>query len=71
MSKSITFVGNGKMALALAKGLCETHAIEVIGRSMAAMEQFEHILNTPIKKPSIRMRILQIKQSYCVLNPPT
>jgi len=50
MSKSITFVGNGKMALALAKGLCETHAIEVIGRSMAALEQFEHILSTPIKK---------------------
>jgi pyrroline-5-carboxylate reductase len=50
MSKSITFVGNGKMALALAKGLCESHAIEVIGRSMAALEQFEHILSTPIKK---------------------
>ncbi|MDD2782044.1 pyrroline-5-carboxylate reductase [Sulfuricurvum sp.] len=50
MAKSITFVGNGKMALALAKGLCETHAIEVIGRSMAALEQFEQALSTPIKK---------------------
>lgn len=30
MSKSITFIGNGKMALALAKGLCKTHTIEVI-----------------------------------------
>ena len=38
------------MALALAKGLYETHAIEVIGRSMAALEQFEKTLNTPIKK---------------------
>lgn len=50
MTKSITFIGNGKMALALAKGLCETYAIEVIGRSMAAMEAFENRLNTPIKK---------------------
>ncbi|HEX5329246.1 pyrroline-5-carboxylate reductase [Sulfuricurvum sp.] len=50
MSNAITFVGNGKMALALAKGLCETHAIEVIGRSMSALEAFENKLNTPIKK---------------------
>lgn len=50
MPNAITFVGNGKMALALAKGLCETHAIEVIGRSMSALEAFENSLNTPIKK---------------------
>lgn len=50
MSESITFIGNGKMATALAKGLCETYAIEVIGRSMSAMEAFEEKLNTPIKK---------------------
>jgi pyrroline-5-carboxylate reductase len=50
MANTITFVGNGKMALALAKGLCETYAIEVIGRSMTSLERFEHALNTPIKK---------------------
>jgi pyrroline-5-carboxylate reductase len=50
MTKSITFVGNGKMALALAKGLCKTHTIEVIGRSIAAMENFEQTLNCPIQK---------------------
>ncbi|HZF71286.1 pyrroline-5-carboxylate reductase [Sulfuricurvum sp.] len=50
MSKSITFVGNGKMALALAKGLCEANVIEVIGRSMGAMEQFERELRAPVKK---------------------
>jgi len=50
MAKSITFVGNGKMALALAKGLCETHAIEVIGRSIAALEKFEQALKVPLKK---------------------
>jgi pyrroline-5-carboxylate reductase len=48
MTKSITFVGNGKMALALAKGLSETYAIEVIGRSMAAMERFDQSLKVPL-----------------------
>lgn len=50
MPKSITFIGNGKMALALAKGLCETHTIEVIGRSISSMENFERALKTPVKK---------------------
>lgn len=38
------------MALALAKGLCETHTIEVIGRNTAALEQFETQLGYPVKK---------------------
>jgi pyrroline-5-carboxylate reductase len=50
MHKSITLVGNGKMALALAKGLCETHTIEVIARSSGALEQFETALGYPVKK---------------------
>lgn len=50
MHKSITFVGNGKMALALAKGLCETHTIEVIGRTIGALERFESSLGHPVTK---------------------
>lgn len=50
MSKTITFIGNGKMAFALAKGLCSTHNIEIIGRTMHALEAFETRLGTPIKK---------------------
>ncbi|WP_298690616.1 pyrroline-5-carboxylate reductase [uncultured Sulfuricurvum sp.] len=50
MSKAITFVGNGKMALALAQGLCKNHTVEVIGRSIAAMERFEAQLNAPVTK---------------------
>lgn len=50
MHKSVTFIGNGKMALALAKGLCETHTIEVIGRSAGALERFENALGHPVKK---------------------
>lgn len=50
MSNTITFVGNGKMALALAKGLCKTHAIEVIGRTNETMDRFESSLGTSITK---------------------
>lgn len=50
MTKTITFIGNGKMAIALAKGLREHYSIEVIGRSLTALEGFESVLATPIKK---------------------
>lgn len=50
MHKSVTFIGNGKMALALAKGLIETHTVEVIGRTLHALERFEHALGSPVKK---------------------
>lgn len=50
MPKSITFIGNGKMALALAKGLCKTHEIEVVGRSHDALARFETALGSPITK---------------------
>lgn len=38
------------MAFALAKGLCSTHQIEVIGRTMHALDAFETRLGSPIKK---------------------
>lgn len=50
MTKLITFVGNGKMALALARGLAETYAIEVIGRNIETLERFEESLKVPVKK---------------------
>lgn len=50
MSRSVTFVGNGKMALALAKGLSKTHSIEVIGRTEETMERFETSLGVSITK---------------------
>lgn len=50
MSRSVTFVGNGKMALALAKGLSKTHTIEVIGRTAEAMDRFESSLGVTITK---------------------
>ncbi|MDD2828260.1 MAG: pyrroline-5-carboxylate reductase [Sulfuricurvum sp.] len=51
MSKpTITLIGNGKMALSIAKGLSATYAIEVIGRDLVKLEQFEATLKTPIIK---------------------
>ena len=46
----ITFIGNGNMALSLALGLKDTYDIEVIGRCMNKLEEFEKNLNKPIKK---------------------
>lgn len=50
MNKSVTLIGNGKMALALAKGLCEHYALEIIGRSVESLERFEKNLGTSLKK---------------------
>lgn len=50
MPNTITFIGNGKMALALAKGLCKTHDIEVIGRTNETMNRFESSLGMPVTK---------------------
>lgn len=50
MFNTITLIGNGKMALALAKGLHKTHSIEVVGRSNNALDGFEKRLGSPIQK---------------------
>jgi len=46
----ITFVGNGKMAFALAKGLKSKYKIEVIGRNLEKLDEFEKELGTSITK---------------------
>lgn len=69
MHKSITFVGNGKMALALAKGLCETHTIEVIGRTMGALERFETALGYPVKKTLYSSADLSDKKVLLCVKP--
>lgn len=51
MSKpSITLIGNGKMALAIAKGLKGNYSLEVIGRTTEALEHFEASLGSSVKK---------------------
>jgi pyrroline-5-carboxylate reductase len=46
----ITLIGNGKMALAIAKGLRSTHTLEVVGRNFDHLEAFEHALGVPLQK---------------------
>lgn len=48
--QSITLVGNGKMALSIARGLKNTHSIEIIGRTQETLDAFEAALGTNIEK---------------------
>jgi pyrroline-5-carboxylate reductase len=50
MRKTLTFIGNGAMALSLAKGLKKDFDIEVVGRDMKKLEAFETALALTCKK---------------------
>jgi pyrroline-5-carboxylate reductase len=50
MKDTITFIGNGNMALSIAKGLTEKFDIEVVGRDMLKLDKFEDDLGIKIKK---------------------
>ncbi len=48
--KTITFIGNGNMALSIAKGLKDTYKIEVVGRNLEKLNKFENDLGANIDK---------------------
>ena len=48
--KTITFIGNGNMALSIAQGLKDSYKIEVVGRSMDKINAFEEKLGVEIDK---------------------
>lgn len=48
--KLITFIGNGNMALSIAKGLKSNYKIEVVGRNLDKLQKFEDALGTKIDK---------------------
>ncbi len=48
--KTITFIGNGTMALSIALGLKETYHIEVVGRTLDKLDAFEISLGIKINK---------------------
>ena len=48
--KTITFIGNGNMALSIAQGLKDTYKIEVVGRSLDKINIFEDALGVDIDK---------------------
>ena len=47
---TITFIGNGNMALSIAKGLKNNYKIEVVGRSLEKLNKFENELGVEIEK---------------------
>ena len=48
--QTITFIGNGNMALSIAKGLKDNYTIEVVGRSLDKLDKFENELGIKIQK---------------------
>ena len=48
--KTITFIGNGNMALSIAKGLKQNYKIEVVGRDSKKLDAFEQTLGLHVKK---------------------
>ncbi len=48
--ETITFIGNGNMALSIALGLKDLYKIEVVGRSIESMETFEAKLGIKLEK---------------------
>ncbi|MEA2051115.1 MAG: pyrroline-5-carboxylate reductase [Campylobacterota bacterium] len=53
MKEKITFIGNGNMALSIAKGLKEFFDIEVVGRSKSSIDEFEKKLGVTVEKSLI------------------
>ena len=48
--QTITFIGNGNMALSIAKGLKDKYMIEIVGRNMKKLDAFEEALGTQVYK---------------------
>jgi len=48
--KTITFIGNGNMALSIAEGLKSSYKIEVVGRDLKKLENFEKKIGVKIEK---------------------
>jgi len=67
MSKIVTFIGNGNMALSIAKGLKANYKIEVVGRDRKKLQKFEQELGTEIQKQTLEnFDITQKRILLCV-----
>lgn len=51
--QTITFIGNGNMALSIAQGLKEKFKIQVVGRNMDKLDAFEKSLGVKVQKALI------------------
>ncbi len=54
MNNTVTFVGNGNMALSIAKGLKVHYSIEVVGRNMTHLNAFEEALGVSCAKHDLQ-----------------
>ena len=54
MSKVLTFIGNGNMALAIAMGLKDDYTLEVVGRTPKNLDAFEEALGRKINKHPLK-----------------
>jgi len=67
--KTITFVGNGNMALSIAKGLKERYKIEVVGRNIQNLQKFEKELGVTIQKYSLENFDMSQKSIILCIKP--
>jgi pyrroline-5-carboxylate reductase len=69
MSKTLTFIGNGNMALSLAKGLKSDYKIEVVGRDMDKLDKFESSLGVTCKKSLMQNFDISAKDLILCVKP--
>jgi pyrroline-5-carboxylate reductase len=67
--KIITFIGNGNMALSIAKGLKENYKLEVVGRSLEKLDRFEQELGVNIKKSLLQAYNIEGKTLILCVKP--
>lgn len=66
---SITLIGNGKMALALAQGLKKNYTLEIIGRNEKKLEEFEAQLEVKIEKTLYNTTTIHDKNIILCVKP--
>jgi pyrroline-5-carboxylate reductase len=69
MKNTITFIGNGNMALSIAQGLKQHYNIEVVGRDMSKLQDFEKVLGVTINKELLDGFSMENKEIILCVKP--
>lgn len=67
--QTITFIGNGNMALSIAKGLKDKYKLEVVGRDMQKLDQFESTLGIALEKHLMQNFSIEGKRLLLCVKP--
>jgi len=67
--KTITFIGNGNMALSIAQGLKEQYTIEVVGRDIKKLEIFEKKVGVTVEKHLLENFNIDNKEIILCIKP--